>query len=588
MAILAFINIRTQKMAFNFKSLVLLAAISFSSLSVDAQQKQSSLPVDSASTKKLVEQALKDISYQDFKSAENNLKEALNADEQNLEARLALIRIYFLQKRFPEAESLAQKGTQLDPSQVILWQILVDVNKESKNYKALIPLFDQLIILEPDQLKNYLDKAFTYSLLENYKAALEVYNLAEKKYGEDENIYSGRSSIYLKQNKSKVAIKELETYLQKHDDRPTPYLMLSHLYLDLKEPKLALKELATAEAKFPDQYDIYLTKADAYQQLKDDKGMLLQLEKAFSFNGLDLDRKIKIIFSIYQDFDSEKALSIADVLCQVLVKTHPTDPKAYAVFGDILIQQGKNAEALVEFKKALKLNPRMDILWENVLQIEIGAGQYALAQKDGEQALQYAPQNAILLLFTGYSYLLNKEYEKSRPFIEGALNNADPKNDGLLIQIYSALGDLYNALKMVQVSNVAYDEALTIDSNNTYVLNNYAYYLSIRKDNLEKAARYSKRSNELQPGNSSFQDTYAWVLFQQENYQDALIWIDKALKSSLDPSPTLLEHQGDILSKLGKEPEAVSAWQKAKTKALESSQNIEKLDNKIKNKKYVD
>ena len=580
-------------MALNFKSLILLAFLCITSFSAMAQQNEAQhgstvLPVDSTLIKKIYEQALQDLSYQDFESAERNLKEVLSADNKNADARLALIRIYFFQKRLAEAEVLAKESTLIDPENGVFWKILTDLYKESKNYKALIPVFDNLIAIEANELKHHLDKAYTYFLMKKYKDALNVYNRAEEKFGEDESIYSGRSSLYVKQKKQKVAIKELEAYRDKNPTKLIPYLLLSHLYLDLKKPKLALKELNTAEAKFPSQYDLFLTKADVYQQLKDDEGMLGQLEKAFSFPALDLDRKIKIIFSIYQEFKPETALDMADALCQILIKTHPTDPKAYAVFGDILVQQGETDDAIAVFKKALDINPKMEVVWERLLQAEIASGKYDLAHRDGDRALIYAPQNPIILLYTGYSHLLSKDYEKSRPYIESALDNADTKNDGLMLQIYSALGDLYNAIKMYPVSNVAYEEALSIDSNNTYILNNYAYYLSLRKDNLVKAAQYSKRSNELHPENPSFQDTYAWILFQQKNYNEALIWIDKALKNSLDPSATLLEHQGDILSQLGNEKEALTAWKEAKLKALEDSQSIENLENKIKNKQYVD
>ena len=553
-------------MALNFKTIVLFLAISFSYFSVSAQQNQanknpSSLPVDSVSIKKLYEQALQDLSNQDFESAEGSLVEVLNADDKNTDARLALIRIYFFQKRLEEAEVLAKESTLINPSNDVFWKILTDLYKESKNYNALIPVFDQLIILEPKELKHHLDKGFTYSLLKKYKSALKVYNQAEQEFGADESIYSGRSAVYLKQNKQKVAIKELEAYRNKNASKLNPYLMLAHLYLDLKKPKLALAELNTAEVQFPSMYDLFLTKADAYQQLKNDDEMLSQLKKAFSFPALEIERKIKIIFSIYQEFKSDKALDMADALSQVLIKTHPSDPKAYAVFGDILVQQGETDEAIAVFKKALAINPKMDIVWESLLQAEIAAGKHDLAHIDGDRSLIYAPQNSVLLLYTGYSHLFAKDYEKSRPYIERALDNADTKNESLMLQIYSALGDLYNALKMYPVSNVAYEEALSIDSNNTYILNNYAYYLSLRKDNLEKAAEFSKRSNELNPENASFQDTYAWILFQQENYSEALVWIDKAIKNSLEPSATLLEHQGDILSQLGKEKEAL-IWEK--------------------------
>lgn len=541
---------------------------------------------DTAFVTQLYSQALKEISQQNFPGAQNILVQLLKADPNHEDARFALIRIYFAQKQIDNAEFVAKEGIKLNQNKTLFWEALADIYKETKNYTALLLVFDELIRIHPDEIKNYLDKAYTYTLNKDYKDAIKFYNTTEKKFGANESVYSGRVAVYLQQGKSKKAIQETNSYLQKNKEQSTAYLMLANLYLNLKDPDNALKVADEAESKFPNDPYIHLTKADAYKQLNNDNDLIIQLKSAFANKTLDLDNKIKILFNIFRDFEPQKALVIADALCQVIINTHPQEPNAYAVYGDILLQQNKNEAALVEFKKAIKLNPDIEIVWENILQIEVSEAKYWEAQRDGELALNRFPQNPTLLLFTGYAFLLDKKYEKAQPFIEDALNNADPKNSVLMLQIYSSLGDLYNHLGMGSVSNVAYDEALKIDSNNTYVLNNYAYYLSERKEDLEKAARYSKRSNELQPGNASFQDTYAWVLFQQGKYKEALVWITDALESTLEPSAVLLEHHGDILFKLGKEEEALSTWEDALRVSLLDGRDSELLKKKIKNKKY--
>src|SRR5690606_23503402 len=129
----------------------------------------------------------------------------------------------------------------------------------------------------------------------------------------------------------------------------------------------------------------------------------------------------------------------------------------------------------------------------------------------------------LLSLFTGYGFLLENKHTEARPYLENALNHADPKNKNLLAQIYSSLGSLYNELKMYRVSDAAFEETLAIDSNNAFALNNYAYFLTLRREHLDKALRMAKKANSLAPDNSTFQDTYAWTLFQNEQYNDALL-----------------------------------------------------------------
>ena len=145
------------------------------------------------------------------------------------------------------------------------------------------------------------------------------------------------------------------------------------------------------------------------------------------------------------------------------------------------------------------------------------------------------------------------------------------------------MGDSYNSLKKFKESNLSYEKALQLNPNNAYVLNNYAYYLSLRNEELEKAASMSKLSNELEANNASFQDTYAWVLFKQKNYKEARTWIEKAIKLNKE-SATQLEHYGDILYHLGEQDGAVEQWKLAQSKGEKS----EILKKKIYEKKYIE
>ncbi len=157
-------------------------------------------------------------------------------------------------------------------------------------------------------------------------------------------------------------------------------------------------------------------------------------------------------------------------------------------------------------------------------------------------------------------------------------------NDAQLIQFYSNLGDNYNKLKNYTESDKAFEKALEIDPKETFVLNNYAYYLSLRKEKLEQAERMSKLSNELQPDQSSFLDTYAWILYQEGKFDEAKKWMEKALEHGGDNSGTILEHYGDILFQMGQTAKAMEYWLKAKSVGGVS----DLLDKKIKDKKLYE
>jgi tetratricopeptide (TPR) repeat protein len=119
----------------------------------------------------------------------------------------------------------------------------------------------------------------------------------------------------------------------------------------------------------------------------------------------------------------------------------------------------------------------------------------------------------------------------------------------------------------------------------TYVLNNYAYFLSLRNTNLDKAEAMSKKSNELSKANSSYLDTYAWILYAQKKYSDAKIWMEKALAVDGNKSPVLLEHYGDILYQLDMKDLSMEYWIKAKNAGPGAS---DFLDKKIQEKRLIE
>ena len=87
----------------------------------------------------------------------------------------------------------------------------------------------------------------------------------------------------------------------------------------------------------------------------------------------------------------------------------------------------------------------------------------------------------------------------------------------------------------------------------------------------------SKRSNELAPGQPSYQDTYAWVLFRLKRYDEARSWMEKAISASSRPDGELLEHYGDILYEQGEKALALEQWKQARERGGAS----EAIDRKI-------
>ena len=119
--------------------------------------------------------------------------------------------------------------------------------------------------------------------------------------------------------------------------------------------------------------------------------------------------------------------------------------------------------------------------------------------------------------------------------------------------------------------------------SNITALNNYAYYLSLERRDLDKAEEMSYKTVKAEPNNATFLDTYAWILFEKGKYEEARIYIDNAIKSEEEKSSEVLEHCGDIYFMTGDAESALKYWQQS----LELGNDSEILKKKIEQKKYI-
>ena len=148
---------------------------------------------------------------------------------------------------------------------------------------------------------------------------------------------------------------------------------------------------------------------------------------------------------------------------------------------------------------------------------------------------------------------------------------------------YSLIGDVYHTKKQMEQSYAAYHTALVYNPGNIMVMNNYAYFLSVERRDLDKAEEMSYKTVKAEPNNTTYLDTYAWILFEKGNYAQARIYIDDAMKNEEEKSAVVVEHCGDIYFMTGDVEGALKYWKQA----LEMGSESKTLKRKIEQKKYI-
>lgn len=549
-------------------------------------QKPESKPmttIDSIMVKQLFFSALREKTIENTKLATEMFERVLKTDPANDASMYELANLKKQQNDYGTAQPLLEKAVTLKPDNEWYWAALADSYEKSNNITKLENVFNQLIRINPDKPDYYFDKANAYLILKRYDDALKVYNQLEQITGPSDDILASRQKIYLKQGKVDQAAAEIEKAIADNPGQMRYYLLLAEIYNSNGLADKALKVLQDAEKQDSNNGMVHLALADIYRDKKNVDASYNELILAFSNSDINIDQKIRIIAGYFPKFPDPNAKASALELSRILTVTHPADAKAYAIYGDMLLQSTKFKEAKAAYKKSIELNAQVYAVHEQLVRLELSDNDMEATIKDGENALSLFPNQGWMNYMVGVAWAQKKDLKKALGYAKNA-TSLEIQDKDLLSLSFSLLGDCYHGLNDNKNSDAAYDKALSYNPDNAFTLNNYAYYLSLRGEALDKAAQMSARSNELQPNMASFEDTYAWVLFKQKKYAEAKVWMEKALAHDKDNSSAKYEHYGDILFYLGNIDTAVQNWKKAK----EYGNHSPVLERKINEKKYIE
>ena len=472
-----------------------------------------------------------------------------------------------------------------DPKNEWYQLLLIDCYASMKQYNQSIKLREQLVKNFPGKTEFKEDLAIEYSIVGDYDKSYKIYDDLERTYGINEQITLNKIKLLKNQKKFKETEEELLKLSNSNKNEPRYYAYLADFYIDQNKLDAAKAMYDKILQIDPNNPSINLALHDYYSAQGKDVEAFEYLKKAFLNPDLEIDYKLdaaKYYLARAEKQPESKYYPRGIELCEILVKVHPKDGRGNEVYGDFLILEGKTKDANKQYYVAA-INEAIEYrVWSQLLFTDSEIKQYDSLEHHSARAMEVFPSQAIPYFFNGVANIQLKNYKKAAQSLKDGLEFV-LDNKALMMDFYTNLGDAYNYSKEYAKSDKAFDDALKIDSDNTYVLNNYAYYLSLRNENLEKAERLSRKANELTHDNRNYMDTYGWILYQQKKYKEAEEWLSNAAKMG-PPKADILEHYGDVLYKLNRIDEAFSQWQAAK----QAGGNSEALLNKIKTKKLND
>jgi len=533
-------------------------------------------------------EGIKQKDNQKFDQAIESFRLCIAIDSLDAGAQSEIGMLYGLIGFNAKAISCLEKAIKIDSKNWWYNLRLISMYSEQKNWKRTIEIANNLQKIYPNKEEVYTMLATFYKETKEYEKAIAAYDKLESLNGIDESTSFEKFQLYILLNKPQKGVAEIDKLVNKYPTETRYKVLRGDIFLQQKMPDKAFEIYQKVLKDDPDNPYLYVSLSEYYKAVKQPEKAMESIVSALKNDQLDVETKVSVLGQYVEKFaqDSTKLVE-TESLFKLLVDRYPMEEQVHGYYAVFLLYQKRNAEALSELETMININPKNDQTWIRIIQIYIGEKNFKQILTTTGSAIENLPKLPVWYFYRGIAqFQLNdyhgalNSYQKGLPLI--AMQQTDLKSD-----FYAQIADIYFKLEKKDSAFVNYEASLAANPKNIMVMNNYAYYLSLDKTDLKKAERMSAKTVELEPKNSTYLDTYAWILYQQGNFSLAKFYIERAidnLKKEEDPG-VVLEHYGDILWMNSKDTgtddsKALEIWQKS----YDAGNKTEEMKEKIKNK----
>ncbi len=447
-----------------------------------------------------------------------------------------------------------------------------------------------------------------YQHQKDYPNMINTLSRLEQMEGLNEDIALATMQAYERMGNKKMALKTLRRLTAEFPNEENYRVMLGNWLMQNNKQKEAYKIFTSALKKEPDNSYAMESLSDYYVAVGQDS-LAMQLRTQILTNrATPVETKVTILQQLIReseqaDGDSTRLLSLMDRI----IESDPKDSEipmfkaVYMKMKDMPKEQVDQAlshvlsvapdNAMARFTLLQDLWTTQD--WDEVIAVS-------------QPGTEYNPEEMAFYYFNGLAWYQKDEHDRALDAFQRGVSQINEKsNPEIVSDFYAIMGDILHQKGLVEQAFEAYDSCLQWKDDNVACLNNYAYYLSqITEDGLQstvygsrfgkaesgellrRAEEMSRKTIQAEPENSTYLDTYAWILFLQGRDEEALNYIDQAIKNETDSNAVITEHAGDIHAATGDIDGAVALWQKA-YELDDENVDMALLRKKIEQRKYI-
>ena len=521
----------------------------------------------------------------------------LAIDSQSAATLYELGKFYMYLGQPGKGENFLRKAMQTQPGNYWYKETLASYYQRKGEDVKAIEVIEDMVSQFPSRLEPLMALVDLYNRTKDYQKVIHTLDRLEQLDGKSEQISMEKFRMYLAMDNNEKAFSEIESLVQEYPYEMRYLTILGDVYMENGREDEAYSTYQNVLTQEPEYTPAMLSMASYYEKMGEDSLYRAQLD------ALLLNQKVEIPAKL-------------NIMRQLIMRSERGDrdsTKIVGLFDSMLAQEQESADVAMLAAQYL-LSKRMDeqakpVLWK-VLEIDpenkparLQLLSFAISKEDLDEviricspAVEYMPEALEFYYYWGLAHYQKDQHDEAlEVFKKGVRQVGENSDKNMVSDFYSIMGDLYHTKKMNVEAYAAYDSALVYKPDNIGALNNYAYYLSVEKKDLDKAEEMSYKTVKAEPTNNTYLDTYAWILFEKGKYAEARIYIDQALQNGGDKSSVVVEHCGDIYWMTDEPEKALEYWKQAEKLAAEPVENesekrdekeLALLKKKIANKKY--
>lgn len=521
----------------------------------------------------------------------------LEIDSQSAAVQYELAQFYMFLGQTQKGENLLRKAVSLEPDNYWYKQTLASHYRKRGENKQAVGVIEDIVDRFPSRLEPLMELADLYARLEDYKKVIHTLDRLEKLDGKSEQISMEKFRMYLQVGDMEKAFTEIESLVAEYPYEMRYLNILGDAYLENGRSEEAYPIFRKVLNEEPGYAPAMLSLASYYEKTGQDSLYRAQLDTVLLNRNVENEMKVNIMRQLIVrsergDKDSTKIVGLFDA---ILEQEQPNADVAMLA-AQYLLSKKMDDKATSVLHKIVEIDPENKPAHLQLLSFAISKNDLDEVVRICTPAIEYMPEALEFYYYKGLAHYQKDQNDEALKVFEKGVRQVNEESDKALVSdFYAIMGDIFHSKKMDAEAYAAYDSALVYKEDNIGVLNNYAYYLSVERRNLDKAEEMSYRTVKAEPKNDTYLDTYAWILFEKGKYAEARIYIDQALQHGGTESSVVVEHCGDIYFHCGETEKAVEYWKQAEEVSKKevddknyarSEQELKLLRKKISNKKY--